>query len=154
LPPEHFDLVYAAATIQWLDETVAYRKSYEILKGGGFLALFLMSGNYQDTDPELYAEIQGVYDRYFVTAQPYNRKFNYLNGTAHGFSFSGKHVFKGIREYTADEYLEYIGTHSNHITIYPEYRECFFEGIRQAILHHGDRITFNDDYILYLYKKA
>lgn len=150
---EQFDLVYAAATIQWLKEDIAYAKCFDILRKGGFLAMFLMSGNYQDTNPELYSEIQYVYDNYYDSEQPYRQKFGYLNGIEHGFSFVGKFEFPGRREYTADEYLEYIKTHSDHITLKPECRQVFFNGIREAILRHNDRIVFEDRYILYLYRK-
>lgn len=153
LEKEQFDLVYAAATIQWLKEDIAYSKCFEILRKGGFLAMFLMAGNYQESNPELYAEIQSLYDNSFISELPYRQKFGYLNGTAYGFSFLGKFEFPGRREYTADEYVEYIKTHSDHITLKPECRQVFFNGIREAILRHNDRIVFDDRYILYLYQK-
>jgi SAM-dependent methyltransferase len=151
---EQFDLVYAGATIQWLNEDVAYSKCFEVLRENGWLAIFLLSGNYQDTNPELYSEIQSVYDNYFVSEQPYRRKFGYLNGTEYGFTFEGKIEFPGRREYNSDDYLEYIKTHSDHITLKQEYRHAFFNGIREAILRHNDKIVFDDRYILYLYKKG
>lgn len=48
--PDYFDLVYSAATIQWIKEDLAYRKCYEILKNKGYLAMFRMLDNDQSGD--------------------------------------------------------------------------------------------------------
>ena len=148
-----FDLIYSAATIQWLDQDIAYRKCFELLRPGGFLAMFLMVGNYKDSNPALYAEIQRLYDTVFASDQPYRQKFDYMAGEAYGFTFVEKRAFPGRRTYTADEYLEYVGTHSDHITLNVRYRERFCDGVREAILRHGNRIAFDDQYLLYLYRK-
>ena len=153
LEADAYDLIYSAATIQWIREDVAYRRCFELLRRGGTLAMFMLSGNYRDTDPALYADIQKVYDACFVSDQPYRQRFNYLGGEAWGLTFLGQRAFPGRREYTADEYLQYIGTHSDHITLNPEYRQRFCDGIREAILRHGNRIAFDDQYLLYLYRK-
>ena len=65
----------------------------------------------------------------------------------------GKTEFPGRREYGADDYLEYLGTHSDHITLNAAWRQRFLDGVRDAILRHGGRIVFDDRYILYLYRK-
>lgn len=153
LEAESFDLIYSASAIQWIREDVAYRRCHDLLRSGGYLAMFLLSGNYRDSNPGLFRDIQRVYDACFVSDQPYRQKFDYLAGTAHGFAFLGRTEFPGRREYTADEYLQYIGTHSDHITLNPAWRQRFFDGIRDAIVRHGDRIVFDDRYILYLYQK-
>ena len=153
LEPASFDLIYSAAAIQWLDQDVAYRRCFELLREGGFLAMFMLSGNYRDPDPQLFRDIQQVYDSCFVSEQPYVRRFDYLAGEAYGLTFLGRTDFAGRRAYTADEYVEYIQTHSDHITLRPECREPFLGGIRAAILRHGGHIRFDDRYILYLYRK-
>ena len=38
-----FDLIYSAATIQWIPEAVAFSKTFELLKPGGTLAMLLTS---------------------------------------------------------------------------------------------------------------
>ena len=38
---QRFDLVYSAATIQWIPEEIAFSKTYELLKPGGTLAMML-----------------------------------------------------------------------------------------------------------------
>ena len=149
-----FDLIYSAATIQWLDQDIAYRKCFELLRPGGFLAMFLMVGNYQESNPALYEEIQRLYDTRFASDQPYRQKFDYTAGEAYGFTFVEKRAFPGRRTYTADEYLEYIGTHSDHITLTAQAKKPFLDGVRDAILRHGNQIAFDDQYVLYLYRKS
>ena len=57
------------------------------------------------------------------------------------------------REFNADEFVLYTGTHCDHIDLKEPYRTNFFEGIRTTILDAGDKITLNDTIVLYLAKK-
>lgn len=88
-----------------------------------------------------------------MSETPYKQKFDYEAGEKYGFHYLGKKEFYGTRSYSADEYIEYIKTHSDHITIKEECRDLFFHGIRDAILNHGDKIRFQDTYVLHLYQK-
>ena len=150
---ESFDFVYSAAAIQWMDPQIVYPKCFDILKKGGYLAMFLMSGDYKTPNPELYAEIQHVYDTLYHTEQPYNKRFPYLDAPKFGFSSEEYYEFPGTRVYNADDYVAYIHTHSDHITLKAEYRDAFFGAIHDAIVRHGDRIEFKDTYKLYLCRK-
>ena len=84
---KQFDLIYSAATIQWIKEEVAYKKVYDLLKRGGIFAMCLMRSEYKTSNPDLYDDIQKVYDKYFVTEQPYTQKFDYMNGKKYGLTF-------------------------------------------------------------------
>ena len=150
--PGSFDLVYSAAAIQWMDQDIAYAKTFDILRHGGFLAMFWMYGDYETPSPELFRKIQDIYDRYFVTDMPYTRKFDYECGERYGFEYLGKKEFHGSRHYNADDYIKYIKTHSNHIMINEAYSERFFGGIHDAVSQHGG-IAFNDTFTLYLCMK-
>ena len=61
--------------------------------------------------------------------------------------------FPGRREYDADEHNEYLGTHSTHITLNEKYRDLFFDGVKEAVLKHGNKVVFDDKYVVYLYRK-
>ncbi|MBQ1431656.1 MAG: methyltransferase domain-containing protein [Ruminococcus sp.] len=150
---ERFDLIYSAATIQWIPENIAFGKTFELLKSGGMLAMMFLHGDYQSADPELYADIQKVYDKYFKPPTDYKSGFIYDNAVNYGFTELETKYFKGRREYTADEYIQYIGTHSDHITLKEPYRTPFFEGIYDAVKAHGDKIVFDDTYILKTVRK-
>ena len=149
-----FDMIYSAATIQWIPEAIAYTKIFDLLKPGGTLAMMLTSAEYKSDNEALYEKIQTLYDRYYKPDIPYKHgAFRYTAAPEYGFSEVERHEFKGQRVFTADEYVAFSGTHCDHIVIPEPLRTEFFEGLRKAVLEAGDRIVFNDTHVLYLTKK-
>ena len=150
-----FDMIYSAATIQWIPEEVAYTKTFELLKPGGTLAMMLTSSEYRSDNEALFEKIQALYDRYYKPDIPYKHGgFRYDAAPEYGYSDVARYEFKGKRIFTADEYVEFSGTHCDHIVIPEPVRTEFFDGLRNAVLEAGDRIVFNDTYVLYITKKA
>ena len=149
-----FDMIYSAATIQWIPEEVAFAKTFELLKPEGTLAMMLTSSEYRSNDEALYEKIQALYDKYYKPDIPYTHgKFDYTAAPVYGYSEVERFEFKGQRVFTADEYVAFSGTHCDHIVIPEPVRTEFFEGLRNAVLEAGNRIVFNDTYVLYLAKK-
>lgn len=148
-----FDVVYSAATIQWITEEIAYKKCYDILKDNGYLAMFRMIDDIKSPNPALYEEIQKVYDEHFVVRIPYTCKFDYLNGESYGLTYLGREVFTGSRSYDSDSYVEYVQTHADHITILAEKRDAFLNGLREAVKRNGNVITMESKYVLDMYQK-
>lgn len=154
---QKFDLIYSAATIQWIGEEIAYPKCYELLRPGGVLAMMLTSGDYRRTNEALYDEIQKVYDAYFKPQTDYRqaiKPFGYTNAPAYGFAPVERREFYGKREMNAEGYVAYCGTHSDHITIPEPYKTKFFDGLYNTVKAAGDKIVFEDTYVLYLTKKV
>lgn len=151
---QRFDMIYSAATIQWIPEEVAFPKTFALLKPGGTLAMMLTVSDYRTPDETLYARIQKVYSEYFKPEIPYTHGgFRYDSAPAYGYADFERREFRGKREMTADEYVSFCGTHCDHIVIPEPYRTPFFEGLRNAVLAAGNRIVFLDTYVLYLAKK-
>lgn len=153
---ETFDMIYSAATIQWIPEAVAFSKTYGLLNPGGTLAMILIDGDYKSPNEALYNDIQKVYDAYFKPETFYKDMrgpFDYTHATDYGYASLEKRDFYGKRAFTADEYVAFCGTHCDHIVIPEPCRTKFFEGLREAVLAHGNRIVFRDTYTLYLAKK-
>ena len=149
-----FDLVYSAATIQWIPEDIAFSKTFDLLAPGGTLAMLLTKSEYKSTNPELYDDIQKIYDEYFKPETSYKQGgFHYQNAVNYGYVDFEERDFYGKREMTADEYLAFSGTHCDHMVIPEPYKTRFFEGLRNAVLAHGNKIVFNDTYVMYLTKK-
>ena len=152
--PRKFDLIYSAATIQWIPEDIAFSKTYELLTPGGTLAMLLTKSEYKSTNPALYEDIQKIYDAYFKPETPYpHRSFHYQNAANYGYVDFEERDFYGKREMTADEYVAFSGTHCDHMVIAEPYKTKFFEGLRNAVLVHDNKIVFNDTYVMYLTKK-
>lgn len=148
-----FDLVYSAAAIQWIPEEIGFPKVYDILKSNGTFAMMFTRTDYRTPNEALYSAIQKVYDKYFHPETEYTCKLTYGNVVNYGFvDFECRSYYK-TREYSADDYVSLISTHADHITLQEPYRSKFYEGVRDAVLSFGNRITLNDTIVLYLARK-
>ena len=151
---QRFDLIYSAATIQWIPEETAFSKTYELLKPGGTLAMMLTRSDYKTPNEELYQKIQKLYAQYFKPEIPYtNGSFKYDNAPNYGYVDFERHDFYGRREMNPDEYVSFCGTHCDHMVIPEPYKTLFFEGLRNAVEESGGKIVFEDTYVLYLTRK-
>ncbi|MCR4647872.1 MAG: methyltransferase domain-containing protein [Lachnospiraceae bacterium] len=151
---EKYDLIYSAATIQWIPEEIAFSKTFELLKPGGTLAMLMTIGDYEKPNKELYDDIQKVYDEYFKPTIPYTHgDFKYENAVNYGFVDFERQIYFGQREMNADEFVKFSGTHCDHMVIPEPYKTKFFDGLRNAVLAHGDKVVFEDIYVMFLTKK-
>ena len=149
-----FDMIYSAATIQWIPEEIAFSKTFDLLKPGGVLAMMITKGDYKTPNEDLFNKIQGYYSSYFKPETEYKHgSFKYSNAVNYGYVDFETREFYGERVFTADEYVSFCGTHCDHIVIPEEYKSKLFEGLRSAVEEAGDRIVFKDTYVLYLAKK-
>ena len=152
--PRKFDMVYSAATIQWIPEDIAFSKTFGLLKPGGVLAMMLTKSDYKTPDEELYRKIQKLYDRYYKPDIPYTHGgFRYSSAPDYGFVDFERHDFHGRREMGPDEYVSFCGTHCDHIVIPEPYKTAFFEGLRNVVAENGGKVVFEDTYVLYLARK-
>ncbi|MFG6357716.1 MAG: class I SAM-dependent methyltransferase [Acetatifactor sp.] len=148
-----YDLVYSAATIQWIPEETAFTKTYRMLKPGGYLAMFMTRSDETSANPSLKSEIDKVYDKYFRVKQKYSCKLNYENVLNYGFEKLQYKEWKSVRKLNADEYICYISTHCEHITLEEPHKSHFYAGIRKAITEAGNEIVILDTIPLYLVQK-
>ena len=151
---QRFDMIYSAATIQWVPEEVAFPKTFALLKPGGTLAMMLTRADYRTPNEALYRKIQKVYAAHFKPKTQYvHGGFRYDRATAYGYVDFEQRTYPGRRVFTAEEYVAFCGTHCDHIVIPEPDRTRFFDGLRDAVLAAGDRIVFEDTHVLYLARK-
>ena len=153
---QKFDMIYSAATIQWIPEAIAFTKTLDLLKPGGTLAMMLTSDDYKTPNEALYNRIQEVYAKYFKPEATYNEMrapFSYTNAPVYGYVDFERRDFHGQRVFTADEFVSYSGTHCTSLVIPEPYKTKFFNGLKEAVLEAENKIVFNDTYILYLTRK-
>ena len=149
-----FDLIYSAATIQWIPEEIAFVKTFDLLNPGGMLAMFQTRGDYETPNPALFRRIQQVYAEYFKPVTCYTHgSFKYENAMNYGYVDFQRHEFLGARIYDADTYVAYCGTHCDHIVIPEPDRSRFFSELRKAVMDFGNRVEFRDTHILMTVKK-
>ena len=164
LEKDTYDLVFSATAFHWVPEEIGYPKLYSILKKGGAFARFANRPRNCRDNPELGAEIQELYSDY------YDRHHGARSGTKawfteekakeisripekYGFTDIRYHLFYRERVLTAREYIQLLGTYSDHIAIGEEIRNEFFSKIGEAINRHGGTITINDTLDLELARK-
>lgn len=145
-----YDLVYSAAAIQWIPEETAFTKTYRMLKPGGCLAMFMTRSDEAIANPSLRGEIDKVYDKYFHVKQKYHCRLDYENVLNYGFEDLKYKEWKHVRKLNADEYICYISTHCEHITLEEPYKSNFYAGIKNAVTKAGNEIVITDTIPLYL----
>jgi len=150
---QKFDLVYSAATIQWIPEEIGFPKVYNLLKSGGTFAMMMTQTDYKTPNEDLYTKIEEVYSKYFYPEKKYTCNLAYNNVEKYGLVDFERRDYHKTREFNADQFVLYTGTHCDHIALKEPYRTNFFEGLRTAILDAGNKITLKDTIVLYLAKK-
>ena len=150
---QSFDLIYSAATIQWIPEEIAFSKAYDLLKPSGILAMFMTISDEKSANEELYNRMDEVYKEHFFVNQKYNCKMKYDNVVNYGFVNYKYQDWKKVRTLNADEYISYISTHCEHITLEEPYKSDFYTGVRKAIIDAGNKIIINDTIALYIAQK-
>ena len=161
---EVFDLVFSASAFHWVPEKIGYEKVFSMLKKGGVFARFANHPYRDKGKPELSKEIDEIYDEYYNKF--HNKKREVLTeyteeqakdramiASKYGFTDIQYKLFYRERIFSAKEYIELLGTYSDHIAIEETIRIKFFSKIEEAINNHGGTITIYDTMDLQLARK-
>ena len=156
-----FDLVFAAQAFHWVDPEVGYPKAAHALRPGGWIALFWNLPN--DPNDGIYAEVQRAYKKH---APDMTRRFKdkslseeaeEMRERMAGFSeyFPWRYLYKTAwrKRYSADQYLQMLGTYSDHIAVPAERREKLYAAIRKVVDKHGGYLTKNYSTMLAMGRK-
>lgn len=164
LPNSQYDLVYSASAFHWIPENIGYSKVYDMLKHGGAFARFA-NHPYRDKDkPILSAEIDKLYSKYYSAyyGKDMKAETEYSEEQAiHRAQIAEKYGFVDIkyamfyrtRTFSAKEYIELLGTYSDHIAIEEKIRTEFFAKIEETINEYGGTFTIYDTIDLQLARK-
>ena len=163
-PDNSCDLVYSASAFHWVPEEIGYRKVYAMLKSGGAFARFANHPWRDKGNPALAAALDEAYAQYYHT---YYRSVprledEYTEAQAlrraeiagkYGFTDIQYRLYRRTRVFTASEYIQLLGTYSDHISLPEEVRLPFFRAVEDAINAHGGSITIYDTIDLQLARK-
>ncbi|MCM1235655.1 MAG: hypothetical protein NC123_10440 [Butyrivibrio sp.] len=135
-----------------------------MLKSGGAFARFANHPYRDKGNPPLSQEIDEIYAQYY--SKYYNKKREPLSeyteqqaeeramlAGKYGFSDIRYKLFYRKRVFSAKEYIELLGTYSDHIAIEENIRTEFFAKIEAAINKHGGTLTIYDTIDLQLARK-
>ena len=159
-----YDLIYSASAFHWIPEEIGYTKVYEALKPGGVFARFANHPFRCKNEPDLASAIDASYEKYYY--KYYNKepqkimeyseedaKRRAYKAEKYGFSDIQYGLFYRIREFTAKEYIDLLGTYSDHIAIDEYIRTSFFKDIENIINSFGGVIRIYDTMDLQLARK-
>lgn len=153
------DLVFSASAFHWIPEEVGYPKVLRMLKPGGVFARFANHPYKDKSRPGMHEALQEVYAVYMPGSKPSGE---YTQEAArqraeiaarYGFTDISCHLYHRPRDFTAAEYVELLGTYSDHIAIEENTRRKFFAEIEAAINRLGGVITIFDTIDLQLARK-
>jgi SAM-dependent methyltransferase len=117
-----FDLIVCAQAWHWIDPALGASKAFGLLRPGGALALFWnvgdLEGAARHSFDEVYAAVAPDMARSVLrggnrSVEPYRTSLE-----AAGFTISTR-SYPWRERYTRVEYLELVGTHSDHSTLPP-----------------------------------
>lgn len=159
-----YDFIYSASAFHWIPENIGYPKVYAMLKSGGAFARFANHPYHDKGNPELSEEIQKLYSAYYYKYYGKDSKpeEEYSEEQAaqraqtakkYGFADIKYAMFYRTRTFSAKEYVELLGTYSDHIAIEEKIRTEFFSKIEDTINQYGGSFTLYDTIDLQLARK-
>ena len=164
LPENTCDLIFSASAFHWVPEEVGYPKVFQLLKSGGVFARFANHPHPDKERTQLTADIDALYEKYYNSyhKRSKGKPVPYTEDAArqraeiaakYGFTDIRWAMFHRTRTFTAAEYIQLLGTYSDHIAIDAPTRQWFFANIEEAINRHGGLITIYDTIDLQLARK-
>ena len=144
-----FDLIYSATAFHWLDQKVAFEKSFKLLKSNGVLARFAYHAGRDESNPELMTEIDKLYTEYMPSDKEYkpyseeDTKKSAFVAADYGFTDIQYKIYNFEKSFTADEYIKLLSTYPDHMIMEEATRKEFFKKIKSVIKKSGDKITVN-----------
>ena len=163
-PDDKYDLVYSASAFHWVPEDIGYPKVYAMLKSGGAFARFANHPYRDKGNRELSDEIDKLYCKYYNKYYGLDAKVEdeYSEDQAlqraqiaekYGFIDIKYALFHRMRTFSAKEYIELLGTYSDHVAMKETIRTEFFSKIEEIINEYGGSYTLYDIIDLQLARK-
>jgi ubiquinone/menaquinone biosynthesis C-methylase UbiE len=154
-----FDLIYSASAFHWIPEDIGYTKVFEMLNSGGVFARFANHPYKDKGREEVHEALQKIYSVYLPGAlEPSEYSQDDAKKRAniarkYGFVDISYKLYYRTRTFTAKEYINLLGTYSDHIAIEEKVRIEFLTEIENVIDNLGGQITIYDTIDLQLARK-
>jgi SAM-dependent methyltransferase len=140
LTAESFDLIYAATSFHWIRPEVRFAKSHALLKPGGYLAIIKTNHVSDEQGDNFFFESQPIYTKYEPSGShgenfrlPLTSELKAEEIDTKLFNLVYFSSFPLSVLYSAKEYVELLATFSSTISMEPQERGEFLEGIRDII---------------------
>jgi SAM-dependent methyltransferase len=159
-----FDLIYAATSWHWIDQSIRYSKAASLLRPGGTLAFWSATHAFPEAFDPFFTEIQEVYDKIGESHDgdvwpP--RPPEEIEDDSEEIRTTGMFREVVVRRYVweitynAEEYIRLLDTFSSHIAMPPEKRDTLYQEIRQRIARRPhQQIRRHWHYILHVARRT
>jgi SAM-dependent methyltransferase len=145
-----FDLVVCGQAWHWVDPSLGAQRAASVLVPGGRLAIFWNRGRH---DAQTQAALNEAYVRFAPALakesvppgdEPSDRSDDIAAIAATRlFAPSQLRTYGWTQQYSRDEWLDQLGTHSDHIALEPEQRAALLDAVGNAIDRLGGSITLH-----------
>jgi SAM-dependent methyltransferase len=150
-----FDLLISAQAWHWVDPTVGAAKAATVLYPGGRIGLFW---NVAHHPPELKKRMDAVYARLEPGLEKYSvllgNTDNQFDASADGLRSAGAYTYVEVktfthtREYTTEQWLDQLPTHSDHGALPADRRRLLLDAVADVINEAGGRFEMSYDTVL------
>lgn len=144
-----YDLLFASSSWHWVLRDVRYQKAAAVLRHGGHLAVVHSEHVYPEGFDPLFHAIQDVYaevtgSRREVSVQTFpkpgvfdKKDEEHIAEMVMTGAFDVPEVVRFLWHFdrTADEFIDLLGTFSDHWALEPDIRKRLFERIHQVVAH-------------------
>ncbi len=165
-----FDLIYAGSAFHWVNADIGCLKSYKLLKDNGTIALF----RYNDITAQgetIFDEIQTFYEKYYysyytTSSRPIKKtkadfmkpseiyiSYRFEDLKNYGYKDIAMKFYDGSKTFSANEYIDWLDTMSDHRSLPESNKTALYEEIRKTILNHGDSHKLDFLFQLYMGRK-
>lgn len=143
---ERFELVFAATAWHWLDPTLRYERTWELLRPGGHLAFWRATHVFPEGGDRIFADLQEVYDEIgeglpdgatFPRPAELPDERGDIGASGLFESILVRH-FDWETAYDADDYIRLLDTFSGHIAMEPWQRHRLYSEIRRRLDQRAD----------------
>jgi SAM-dependent methyltransferase len=146
-----FDLVVCGQAWHWVDPSTGAQRAASVLKPGGRLAIFWNRGGH---DAATQSALNQAYLR-FAPALVAKESVPLANESSdrsddiaaiaatHLFAPCQLRTYGWTQQYSRDEWLDQLGTHSDHIALEPQQRAALLAAVGTAIDRLGGSITLH-----------
>ncbi len=154
-----YDLIFSASAFHWVPEEIGYPKVFNLLKSGGVFARFANNPFKDKGREELYEAMQKVYAVYLpgvLAPKEYSKQQAIVRANIaekYGFTDISYKLYHRTRTLSSNQYIDLLGTYSDHIAIPEKIRNKFFSEIKSVIDDFGGKITIYDTIDLQLARK-
>lgn len=163
-----FDMIYSATAFHWIPEEIGYTKVFKLLKSGGTFARFRNHAGPDIDNKSLEKSMQKVYSKYMpdnLWGHSYNSISEYAEhvkktcknivdiSKRYGFIDVDCKLYYRTRIFEAEDYMQLLGTYSDHIALGEEKIAFFQKEMTDVINDFGGKITINDIIDLQLSRK-